>query len=131
MLQSLKQNIATIICFAFLFKLISVNVGVVSSIETKSVCDSYLQLSSNIKDRIYNSTVISSFKNTSDSVSELLEEDIDEEDLFKISSFALILFFCYRIDKVSKDGLTKLCAFNKYFLFKSSNRYIEYRVFRI
>ena len=132
MLGRLKINTATVICLAFIFRLLFVNIGVISASNTNQ--------NNNIIKRHF-STVIKKRRKNVDPVNnsviigfsplEIFEEDSDNDDQFKLTPFILIHFFYSQIECKIKDTLKKITPFNKYFSYKSSYRYIEYQVFRI
>jgi hypothetical protein len=132
MLGKLKIETATLICFAFIFRLLFVNVGVISSLNTnqnnsiiKRHFSTIIKKRRKNVDPINNSVIIgySSFG--------ILEEDNDNDDQFKLNPFTLLHVFYSRIECKIKNTLKRITPFNKYFSYKSSYRYIEYQVFRI
>ena len=132
MLGKLKINIATLIYVSFIFRLLFVNIGSISSLTTT-------QNNSFIKRHF--STVINKRRNNLDPINnsvrigysplEILEEDSKNDDQFKLNPFLLIHVFYSKIECKIKNTLKKITPFNKYFSYKSSYRYIEYQVFRI
>ena len=132
LLGKLKINIAVLICTAFVFRLLFVNIGLVSGLNTN-------QNKSTVKRHF--STVIKKRRKQFDPVTtnncngyssvEFLEEDTDNEELFRLNAFPLLFLFHSKIELKIKDVLKRITPFNKHFAFNSSNRHLEYRVFRI
>jgi hypothetical protein len=132
MLRGLKINTAALICVAFIFRLLFVNIGLVSSLNTSQNNSTIKRLFSTvIKKRRKQFDPITSSKNTGYSTVEILEEDSNDEELFKLNPFPLLFIFYSQIENKIKDTLKKITPFNKHFSFNSSNRHVEYRVFRI
>lgn len=132
MLGVLKINTTFLICSAFIFRLLFVNIGLVTSINTSHNNSSVKKYFSTILkkrksfDPIYNSV---SFGYSS---AEILEESLDDDDeQFKLSPFNLLLVFNSKVETKIQNVLKKITSFNKRFSFSSSERYIEYQVFRI
>ena len=132
MLGILKINTATLICFAFIFRLLFVNIGIVSSLNT-------IQGNHHLKTG-YSNVLKQSGKsiepltkpvNFGFSPLEILEEDSDNDHHFKLNPYTLVHFFHPKIECKIKNTLKTITPFNKYFSYKSSYRYIEYQVFRI
>lgn len=132
MLGRLKINTATLICLAFIFRLLFVNIGFIASSNTNQ--------NNNIIKRHF-STVIKKRRKSVDPINnsvslgysplEILEEDSNNDDQFKLNPFFLIHVFYSKVECKIKNALKKITPFNKYFSYKSSYRYIEYQVFRI
>ena len=132
LLGKIKINTAVLICTAFVFRLLFVNIGLVSSLNTS-------QNNSTIKRHF--SSVIKKRRNQVDPVNnpisfgcssaEILEESSDDDDQFKLSAFNLLIVFNSKVEIKIQDVLKKITSFNKRFSFRSSERYIEYQVFRI
>jgi hypothetical protein len=132
MLGRLKINTAVLICSAFIFRLLFVNIGLVSSLNTRQNNSTIKHLFSTvIKKRRKQFDPITNTKNSGYSTVEILEEDSNDEELFKLNSFPLLFIFYSKIENKIKDTLKKITPFNKHFSFNSSNRHVEYQVFRI
>jgi hypothetical protein len=132
MLGRLKINTAALICLAFIFRLLFVNVGVISSLKTNQNNNIIKRhFSTVIKKRSKNVDPINNSTSSGYSPFGILEEDNDNDDQFKLNPFTLIHFFYSRIECKIKNTLKKITPFNKYFSYKSSYRYIEYQVFKI
>jgi len=132
MLARLKINTATLICLAFIFRLLFVNIGIVSSLYISNNNNTIKRLFSTvIKNRRKNVEPITNSKNYECSAAEILEENSNDESLFKLNPIALIPVFYYKIECKIINTLKKITPFNKYFSFKSSHRYIDYQVFRV
>jgi hypothetical protein len=132
MLRILKINTATLICFAFIFRLLFVNIGVVSSLNiNQSNFNIKRPFSNIIKQRRKSIDPINNPVGIGFSPLEILEEGSDNDHQFKLNPYALTNFFYPKIECKLKNTLKLITPFNKYFCYKSSNRYIEYQVFRI
>jgi hypothetical protein len=129
MFKGLKINIVIIICVAFLFRLFSLSLSFVSSSnESNSLinpCLTYVAKKG--------ASLVESEKNSKSVYTDLVfsEEDPDDENEHK--SFTPILLESF-------SGLTVCCIgnhfkaitpSNKHFAYKSSQRRIEFGVFRI
>lgn len=136
MLKELKINIATLICLAFIFRLLFLNVGVISSLcsnqhfgitngATKSHFPSF------IKNRRKSVDPVSNAVSMGYSPLEMLEEDSNNDDQFKLTPSLLISFFYTKVGCKTKNTVRDIKPINKNFSYKSSYRYIEYQVFRI
>ena len=132
MLGKLKINIAVLISMAFIFRLLFVNIGLVSSFNTSqnnsTIKRHFLTV---VKKRRKQFDPIINSKNFGFCGAEILEEDSNEEELFKLSTFSLLFLFHSSLESKIENTLKKITSFNKYFSFNSSHRYLEYRVFRI
>lgn len=132
LLGRIKINTAVLICTAFVFRLLFVNIGLVSSLNTN-------QNNSTIKRHFF--TVIKKRRKQFDpvitcksngcSAVEILEEETDNEELFRLNTFPLLFIFYSKIELKIKDVLKRINPFNKRFAFNSSRRHLEYQVFRI
>lgn len=132
MLPSTKINTAVIICAAFIFRLLFVNIGLVSSLNTSQNNSTIKRhFSTVIKKRRKNFDPITNSKNFGYSVVEILEEDSNDEEQFKLNPFLILFIFYSKIESKIQNVLKKITPFNKHFSFNSSNRHVEYRVFRI
>ena len=132
MLGRIKINTAVLICIAFVFRLLFVNIGLVSSLNTNHSNSTIKRhFSTVIKKRRKQFDPITSSKNISYSTVELLEENSNDDELFRLNAFPLLFLFYSKIELKIKDVLKRITPFNKRFSFNSSNRHLEYRVFRI
>ena len=132
MLERIKINTAVLICTAFIFRLLFVNISLVSSLSTNqnhsTIKRHFLTV---IKKRRKQVEPVSASNNIGYSVVEILKEDSYEDELFKLNEFTLLFIFFFGIENKIKNILKKITPFNKHFTFSSSSRHIEYRVFRI
>lgn len=132
MLRGIKINTAILICAAFVFRLLFVNVGLASSLNTnQNKSNIKRHFSTIIKKRRKQFDPITNSKNNGYSSVEILEEDSNNEELFKLNPFPLLFLLCSKVEHKIKDVLKRITPFNKRFSFNSSDRLIEYRVFRI
>lgn len=128
----IKINTALIICLAFVFRLLFVNIGLISSFNTnqnKSTIKRHF--STVIKKRRKQFDPVTTCNSNGYSSVEILEEGNDNEELFRLNAFPLLFLFYSKIELKIKDVLKRITPFNKRFAFNSSNRHLEYRVFRI
>jgi hypothetical protein len=131
-LGRIKINTAVLICSAFVFRLLFVNIGLVSSFNTSQNNSTIKRhFSSVIKKRRKQFDPVTTCKSNGYSTVEILEEDTDNEELFRLNAFPLLFLFYSKIELTIKDVLKRIAPFNKRFAFNSSNRHLEYRVFRI
>lgn len=132
MLGRIKINTAVLICTAFIFRLLFTNIGFAASLNTNQNSNTVKRhFSTVIKKRRKQFDPITTSKTTGYSAVEIIEEDSNDEEIFKLNAFPLLSLFYSEIECKIKDTLKKINPFNKHFSFNSSNRHIEYRVFRI
>lgn len=131
MLKALKINIAAFICLAFIFRLLFINIGIVSSLNThQNKASVKHHFSSATKSRRYVDSASNPISMGYSSVA-IVEEDFDDDEQFKLNSLSLPHVFYSNIETKIECTLKKITSFNKYFSFNSSHRYLEYQVFRI
>lgn len=132
MLGRIKINTAFVICSAFIFRLLFINIGFISSFipntGSKAVKNQYL---ADIKKRRKQFDPISNSKTFGYSAVEILEEDSNDEEQFKLNPFPTLFIFHSTIENKINNLLKTITPFNKHFSFSSSNRYVEYQVFLI
>lgn len=132
MFRRLKINTAVLICTAFVFRLLFVNIGLVSSLNTSHNNSTIKHhFSSIIKKRRKQFDPTTSSKTIGFSVVEITEEDSNDEEQFKLNPFTLFCVFYSKVESKITNVLKNITHFNQHFAFNSSHRYIEYRVFRI
>ena len=132
MLRILNINTASLLCTAFVFRLLFVNISLVSSLNTNHNNSTIKRhFSSVIKKRRKQFDLATTFKSNGYSTSEILEEVTDNEELFRLNAFPILFLFYSKIEIKIKDVLKRITPFNQHFAFNSSHRYLEYRVFRI
>lgn len=128
MLGRLKINTATLICLAFIFRLLFINISIGASLNPSHI---KRQFSIVTKKRIRNIDPVNNSVGIGYSPLEILEEDSNDDDEFKLNPSLIFHVFYSKIECKIKNTLKKITPFNKYFSYKSSYRYIEYQVFRI
>lgn len=132
LLGKIKINIAVLICTAFVFRLLFVNIGLVSSLNTsQNKFTIKRHFSTVIKKRRKQLDPVTTCNSNGYSSVEILEENTNNEELFKLNAFPLLFLFYSKVEHKMKDVLKRITPFNKRYTFSSSNRYLEYRVFRI
>lgn len=132
MLRILNINTAFLICTAFVFRLLFVNLGLVSSLNTNQNNSTIKRhFSTVIKKRRKQFDPVTTCKSNGCSAVEILEEDTDDEDFFRLNTFPLLFIFYSKIELKIKDILKRITPFNKRFAFNPSSRHLEYQVFRI
>lgn len=132
LLKKIKINIAIFIFAAFVFRLIFVNVGLVSvhnSIQSDSIIKRHF--SEVLKNRRSQFDPTTNSCNYVFSSAEMLEEDTDSELQIKLNSFSLTFLSCVNVEHKIVTALKKIAPFNKHFSFCSNERFLEYGVFRI
>lgn len=127
MLRRLKINTAMLICFAFVFRLLTINIGILTSSDG-------LQKNHSVKNHFTNvlkrRNIPSGGTGNSDTpVVEICEEDADSEDLFKTNPQSLMQVLYFIFDKSVNSGHKIFSKFSKDF--SLSHRYLMYQVFRI
>lgn len=130
MLRKLKINTALIICVAFLFRLFTLSAGFISSLDDQQNTHLKGYYAFITKKEI---THIEPVTNSQTSYSDLefSEEDSDDENEFKLhTSFILELFSAPIQHSVIKQ-IAVITPSNKHYLCSSSQRHLEFGVFRI
>jgi uncharacterized protein YqkB len=131
MLKPLKINTAIIICIAFIFRLLFVNIGLISSLETQQnnrIIKAHF--SSTIKKRRHIQSS-NNIVNSGYSTVEICEEDSDEVSQIKSNPFLLLQFLFSFFSSKINDQVEKINQFYNYLSYKSSHRYLAFQVFRI
>lgn len=131
MFRMLKINTTLLICSAFIFRILFVNIGLVSSLNTQQNSNSVKKYFSTILKKRKNFDSVYNSIGFGYSSAEILEECSDDDEQFKLSPFNLLIIFNSKVENKIKNVLKKITSFNKRFSFSSSERYIEYQVFRI
>ncbi len=129
MLGRLKINTAILICSAFIFRLLFVNVGIISSLNTHQNNASVKKHFSSVMKRRKHFDPSNHPGNVGYSAVEILEEDSDNEDQFKANPFYLIHFIYSLAVSKTESNLKKIIPFYRYFT--SSRRHLQLQVFRI
>ena len=132
MLRKIKINTAALVCIAFIFRLLFVNIGLVSSFNTH-LCNKTI--------KHHASALITKTETQVEPVSDsinfgfpsaaIAEEGSDDDEQFKLSTFSLSHVFYCQIQSKIENTLKKISSFNKHFAYNSSQRYLEYQVFRV
>ncbi|MBP9068081.1 MAG: hypothetical protein KBG47_01145 [Bacteroidia bacterium] len=129
MFKGLKINIAIIICVAFLFRLLSLSLSFVSSSnESNSLAStSYTYLAKK------GSSLVESEKNSTSVFTDLVfsEEDPDDENEYKSFTPVLLEYFSGLVVCCIGNHVKATTPSNKHFAYNSSQRRIEFGVFRI
>ena len=130
MLRRSKINIASCICIAFLFRLLIVNVGLVLTPNAEQISDVVKSRSSNFIKYNNHFEPVNDNKSSAYLVEEMFEEDIEDDDQFKLDAFFIThVFFSIAASKIETQ-LKNITPFNKHFSCNSS-RYLEFGVFRL
>ena len=126
MLKSIKINTAILIFSAFIFRLLFVNIGIISSLNTEKNNSFIKAYFSTIMKRSRHFEVLNNSINYEYSAVEICEEDSNDENQFKSNPF----FYSIVANK-TKNKLKKSYLSNKYFSYTSSYRYLIFHVFRV
>lgn len=129
MIPGLKINTAMMICFAFIFRLLFVSAGTVSSINAHTAA-AKKNIAIALKNR---KTQIDPVENTTTpkySAVEISEEDSDDEVQHKIST-PLLMQFNFSVADNIRTLIQPISPFSKYYTCNSVQRHVEFRVFRI
>ncbi|MBI3518207.1 MAG: hypothetical protein HY062_02460 [Bacteroidetes bacterium] len=131
MLTRIKINTATLICFAFIFRLLFVNIGIIPFFNTHHNSASVSKhISAPIK-RTKTAEVADNTRNSEYSTLEICEEGPDDENQFKLNCFTLVKpFYALSIDKAGHD-LKQKSPFYQHLSYITSHRYLAFQVFRI
>lgn len=129
MFKRLKINTAIIICVAFLFRLLSLSYGFISPPNEGNAL-----LNTGCKCAIEKGTsLIGSEKDSKSIYTDVVfsEEDADDEN--EQRSFTPVLLECFSGIDVYSIGshVRAITPSNKHFVYNSSQRHLEYGVFRI
>lgn len=129
MLRKLKINTALIICVAFLFRLFTLNAGFISALDDQQNIHAkgYYALITK-KEIIHVEPVTDSKVSYSDL--EFSEEDSDENE-FKIYTSLLLESFYAPIQHSVIKQIAVITPSNKHYISSSSQRHLEFGVFRI
>lgn len=122
-----KINTALLICFAFIFRLLFINIGVTSSLNTK-------QTNLSAKKQVLSNTHFEPLNSSSDlmySTLDMLEEDSSDENQFKLNPFVLVYVLYFNEKAKIENTFKNFTSSNWHFAYNASYRYLEYRVFRI
>lgn len=129
MLKGLKINIAIIVCVAFLFRLFSLSLSFVSSSnESNTLASAYLTSVS--KKGIVH---VAPLKNSKSIYTDVVisEEDPDDENEHKSFTPILLESFCGLTVCSIGNHVKAITPSNKHFACNSSQRRLEFGVFRI
>lgn len=131
MVGRIKINTAILICLAFVLRLLFVNIGLISSLDTKhnnSIIKTHF--SSTIKKRRHIQSS-NNLVNAGYSAVEICEEDSDEVSQQKSNPFLLLQFLFSFFSSKIYDQVERVTQFYNYLSYKSSHRYLAFQVFRI
>ncbi|WP_317898100.1 hypothetical protein [Aurantibacillus circumpalustris] len=131
MLTNLKINSAIVICVAFIFRVLFVNIGIISSLsaqQNKGAIKSHF--SSTMKRRKIVETTANPIT-AENSPMELCEGESNEENQLKSTPLVLIQILYSFFSNNLKTGLEKTYSFFAYSTFSSSPRFIAFQVFRV
>jgi hypothetical protein len=127
----LKINTAFLLCTAFIFRILFVNIGIISSLNTRQNNNFINTCFSTAMKRKKHFEAINNSESYGYSAAEICEEDSDDDNLFKSNPFFLIQVLYSTIAGKIKNTLEKI-SFYKYFSCASSkNKHAELRVLRI
>lgn len=128
MYKGLKINIAIIVCVAFLFRLFSLSLSFVSSLNEQE--SNTVASTSVIKKGIVN---VAPLKNSKSIYTDVVisEEDPDDENEHKSFTPILLESFCGLIVCSIGSHFKAITPSNKHFACNSSQRRLEFGVFRI
>lgn len=131
MLRNFKINSAVLICMAFVFRLLFVNIGVVSSLNTRQF-NSHAKHHFSTLAKKGRSLEASDNSGTRDYLAiEICEEDSDEENEIKSDPSSLLqVLYCGVVSKIN-DGLKKITATHHSLSYTATHRYLAFKVFRI
>ena len=131
MFKSLKINTALLLSAVFIFRILFVNIGIISSFNTQQN-KGFLKahFSSTLKRRKQVEPLHSSAIGQV-SIVEICEEGSDDDDDVKSNPFLPIQILYSLITNIIKNNLIKTAPFFKPFLYNSSHRYLTFQVFRI
>lgn len=129
MFKGLKINTAIIICVAFLFRLFSLSLSIASTSSENPALTSTIATSSVSK----TTSLVESEKSSKSIFTEVVfsEEDPDDENEFKSFTPVLLETFCNVTLNNNKSHLQAITPSNKHFTCNSSQRHLEFGVFRI
>ena len=130
MVQNLKINIALLLCMGFVFRILFVNIGVISSLNTlqnNSVIKSHF---STVMKRSKHFDVLSNSIKFEDSLLEICEENPNANKQLKSNLFFLIQILYSLVTDEIKSKFQKT-TFDKKISFTPSSRYLIFQTFRI
>jgi hypothetical protein len=131
MSRRFKINTAILICSAFIFRLLVVNISVISSLSTWQNNVFIKNHYSTIIKRRRNFERVNNSKNSECLVPEICEVDPNNETKFKSKPFLLTQILYSLVANDIMNELKKIIPFYKHFSYFSSHRYLAFQVFRI
>jgi hypothetical protein len=131
MLTSLKINSALFICSAFIFRLLFVNVGAISSLNTKHTGKPAKSQVTNTLKRRKPCEASGKTENGGRPMLEICESDSDDNDKFKVKPSLLITLFYFFVTNKVSYSIQKIIPSGEFLSDALPQRYLLFQVFRI
>lgn len=128
MIRNLKISTALLLFAIFVFRMLFLNIGLFSSLQSQKDSTSKKTYFSNTMKKRMTFGAQNDSKNAGYSEIEICDEDGDDDHLFKITPFIILQSF-YSLG--ANNTKNKLTPFHRSFSFSASPRYLTFRVFRI
>lgn len=128
MIRALKISTALLICSVFLFRLLFINIGAITSSSSAKTSKSHL--SSLLKKRKHVDAVDSS-KDSDYSATEICEEDADDVDSEIKSTPLVFIQVLYSLAAVETVNKLNILPSHTFYSDTSSHKYLTFQVFRI
>jgi hypothetical protein len=131
MFKNFKINIAFVLCTVFIFRILFINIGIISSLSTKQH-NGFIKahFSNKMKKRRYFEP-LSDSKSCDYSLVEICEEGSDNDDQFKSNPLFFIQVLYSSVAGETENKLKKISPFCNYLSHTSSERCLIFQVFRI
>ncbi len=127
MIKTVKINTALLLCTAFIIRILFVNIGIISSLNTQENNVIIKAHYSTIMKRRKLFDALNNSKNCDYSTIEICEEDFDDHNEFKPSLF-FVKQFLYSMVAIKKESNLQKTLFYKYFLYTSPSRFLVFRI---
>jgi|SRR5579872_7317510 hypothetical protein len=131
MIKNLKISIALLLCTGFFFRILFVNIGVVSSLNTQqNNCVIKSHFSTVMKRSKHFEVLNNNFTKCEDSLPEICEENPDDDEQDRSNPFFLIQVLYSHAAGEIKNDLQKI-SLGRHNPYASSNRCLIFQTFRI
>jgi tyrosine-protein phosphatase YwqE len=131
MLASIKINTSILICFTFVFRLLFVNAGIVSSHHAQGNFSNKSNSATTAMKRNMHSASYNSAKSEECPLLEICEDDSNDNDKFKSKITFITRAFYLLVTNKTIDVVQKTIPTDKLLSNTLFNRYIAFQVFRI
>ena len=131
MVGRFRINTATLICSAFVFRLLFVNIGILSSFSSQQHIRAIKSHFSTTLKKRRNIETANPFGTTNQAAIEICEEESEDNNLLKTFLFTPVQRLGFLLSDALQPFLKKIRPFHKPLSYTESQRYLALRVFRI